>query len=80
MGSRLCGKKTVADLLKKRFGLEIIDPFVTCKEAFLIAYPPLEEDDKKKKAAKKDAKVEEKKENPKMKELGEIIGKIISEN
>lgn len=39
LGSRLAGKKTVAEIIKKKYGTEIIEPYNVCKEAFLTAYP-----------------------------------------
>lgn len=75
----MSGKKTLANIFKLKYGLHIIDPKHIIKEAILLAFPPVEDDDKKKKAVvKKDAKIEEKKENPELKELGEKLNEFES--
>ena len=73
LGPKFSGKKNLANLLKQKYGLVFIDLKEIIKEATTLAAPPVEDEKDKKKAAKKDIKIEEKKVNPELIALGEIL-------
>lgn len=74
IGRSFAGKKTLAQILKSKYGIEIVNPDSILKEAINYAFPPIEDEKDKKKQSKKEAKKpvqeEEKKENPELKQLG----------
>lgn len=70
IGGKFSGRRTLANYLNQKFGLEIINVDQIIKDAILEAFPPVEDEKDKKK--KKDSKKveEERKENPQLKALG----------
>lgn len=77
VGPRFSGKKTTANYLAQKYGLEVINLDAIFKEALLYAFPPVEDEkDKKKKKDPKKPVEEEKKENPELKALGFELGEF----
>lgn len=73
VGVPLAGKRTLANVLKQKYGVEPILPEDIIKEAITYAFPPEEVIDPKKpkkKPEKNDKKVEEVKDNPELRSLG----------
>lgn len=56
LGHSFAGKKTIATILKSKYGVEIINPEQIFKEAVEYAFPPQEDDKDKKKAIQKRGK------------------------
>ncbi|KRX04379.1 Calponin homology domain [Pseudocohnilembus persalinus] len=88
IGLPFSGKKTLANLLKQKYQLELIDPKQIIQQAHELAFPPPEDDKNKKKGAKKDTKKkgnakdqeEEKPVNPELIELGQKVHEFIENN
>ncbi|KAL4495175.1 hypothetical protein ABPG72_007282 [Tetrahymena utriculariae] len=85
IGNRFSGKKSLSQLIKQKYGVEIIDVYDVLDQAIKYAFPPPEdENEKKKNAAKKQTKKgqveEEKPDNPQLRELGQQANEMKTQN